>query len=123
MVEHIEELKPHFEPCALREAGILAEGQEPATVNRRTTLLGQAFRLGIRRRRISSLPEIPKLRENNVRRGFFEKPEFEAVVKHLPEYLRGFVEFGYLVGWRKSDVASLEWADVAPLRSWNLAAR
>jgi integrase len=35
-----------------------------------------------------------------------------AVLKHLPEYLKGFVQFGYLSGWRKSEIASLQWADV-----------
>jgi integrase len=90
----------------------LAEGQKAATINRRTTLLGQAFRLAVRRRQISSMPEIPKLRENNVRRGFFEKTEIEALLNHLPEYLKGFVQFGSFCGWRKSGIASLEWADV-----------
>ena len=75
-------------------------------------MLGEAFRLAMRRREISSMPEIPKLREDNVRRGFFEKAEFEAVLQHLPRYLQGFVHFGYLCGWRKSEIASLEWADV-----------
>jgi integrase len=58
------------------------------------------------------MPEIPKLREDNARQGFFEKAEFETVLKHLPEYLKGFVQFGYLCGWRKSEIASLQWADV-----------
>jgi len=75
-------------------------------------MLGEAFRLAIRRRQISSMPEIPKLRENNVRCGFFEKAEFDAVVRHLPGYLQGFVHFDFLVGWRKSEVRSLQWADV-----------
>ena len=90
----------------------LAEGKSRGTVNRRTTMLGMAFRLAMRRRQISSMPEIPKLRENNPRQGFFEKADFEAVLKHLPEYLKGFVQFGYLSGWRKSEIASLQWADV-----------
>src|SRR5262249_51432890 len=90
----------------------LADGKQPATVNRRTTLLKEAFRLALRRHQISSMPEIPKLREDNTRRGFFEKAEFEAALKHLPEHLKGFVQFAYLSGWRKSEIASLQWADV-----------
>jgi len=86
----------------------LAEEKTPATVNRRPTLLGEAFRLAIRRRQISSMPEIPKLREDNARRGFFEKGQFEDVLKHLPEYPKGFVHFGYLCGWRKSEIACLQ---------------
>jgi integrase len=90
----------------------LEEKKTPGTVNRRTALLGAAFRLAIRRRQINSMPEIPKLPEHNARRGFFEKAEFESVLKHLPEYLKGFVQFGYLCGWRKAEIASLQWADV-----------
>jgi len=89
-----------------------AVGQTPATVNRRTTLLGQSFRPAVKRRRLSSSPEIPRLTEDNVRRGFFETADFERVLAHLPEYLRGFAHFTYFCGWRKSEVASLEWADV-----------
>jgi len=90
----------------------LSEKRAPATINRETTMLGEAFRLAVRRRHISSMPEIPKLREDNARRGFFEKVQFEAVLPKLPEYLKGFVQFGYLCGWRKSEIASLRWADV-----------
>ena len=90
----------------------MADGQKPATVNRRTTLLRQAFRLAVRRRQISSAPEIPKLREDNARRGFFEKAEFDSVVNGLPKYLKGFARFAFLSGWRKSEIASLQWADV-----------
>lgn len=90
----------------------LAEKRAPATINRETTMLGEAFRLAVRRRQLSSMPTIPKLRENNTRRGFFESADFEAVVAALPDYLRGFVRFAFLCGWRKSEIASLQWADV-----------
>ena len=90
----------------------LSEKRAPATINRETTMLGESFRLAIRRRQISSMPEIPKLRENNVRSGFFEKGEFGAIVGHLPEYLQGFARFGFLCGWRKGEIRSLAWADV-----------
>jgi integrase len=93
-------------------AAIIQTPQMSATINRRTTLLSQAYRLAIRARRVSSMPDIPRLREDNVRRGFFEQMEFEKVVKHLPEYLQGVVRFAYLVGWRRSELASLAWADV-----------
>ena len=47
----------------------LAEGKAPGTINRRTALLGEAFRLAIKGRQLSSMPEIPKLREDNARQG------------------------------------------------------
>lgn len=63
----------------------LKEGRAPATVNRGTQLLSQAFRLAVERRTLASMPVITKLPEENVRESFFERPEFEAVVVHLPE--------------------------------------
>jgi len=90
----------------------LANGKAPATVNRRTSLLGEAFRLAVRRRQLSVMPEIPRLGENNARRGFFDKAEFDSVVSNLPWYLKGFVQFAYHSGWRKGEIRSLEWADV-----------
>jgi len=49
---------------------------------------------------------------HNVRQGFFERAQFEAVVSKLPEYLQGFTRFAYLTAWRKGQIASLTWADV-----------
>jgi integrase len=84
-----------------------------ATANRRTQLLGQAFKLAIRNKQLSSAPFIPRLPEiGNERQGFFETADFEAVVAKLPEYLRDFSRFGFVTGWRKGSIESLRWADV-----------
>jgi len=85
----------------------------PATVNRSTQLLGQAFKLAIDRKRLSSAPKVRKLSERgNVRQGFFSDSEFRTVVANLPEYLRDFALFGYLTGWRRNEIASLRWEDL-----------
>ena len=39
------------------------------------------------------VPFIPMLKENKVRKGFFERWEFVAVRDALPEYLKGYVTF------------------------------
>jgi integrase len=52
------------------------------------------------------------LPERNARQGFFEQEEFEAMVEHLPTYLKDFVRFAYLSGWRKGEISQLQWADV-----------
>jgi len=89
------------------------EGYSNATANRRTQLLGQAFKLGIRNKQLSAAPFIPRLSEiSNARQGFFETADFEAVLSHLPEYLRDFCRFGFLTGWRKGSIESLRWSDV-----------
>jgi integrase len=84
----------------------------PATVNRETQLLGQAFRLGIERRKILTAPHIRRLSERNVRQGFFERAEFEAILANLPDYLHDFTRFAHLCAWRKGQIAKLEWCDV-----------
>jgi integrase len=90
----------------------LAEGKKPATLNRETQLLGQAFRLGQERRLVQRIPHIRHLPERNARQGFFEQGEFERVVEYLPEYLKDFARFAYLSGWRKGEIAQLQWTDV-----------
>lgn len=88
-------------------------GSAPATINRSTQLLAQAFRLAIERKHLSTAPQIRHLSEKgNARQGFFADAEFHAVREKLPEYLRDFVQFGYLTGWRKGEIASLRWSDL-----------
>lgn len=58
------------------------------------------------------MPCIPKLKEGNVRKGFFEPEQFRSVHKHLLDYLKPFAHFAYLTGWRKSEIANLEWRQV-----------
>jgi integrase len=88
------------------------EPPAPATVNRETGLLKQAFKLAIERQRISAAPKIRKLPERNARQGLWDKGDFDEMVKHLPEHLQGFAKFAYHSGWRKGEISSLEWADV-----------
>src|SRR6185503_5010391 len=90
----------------------LAEKKKPATVNRETGVLGQALRLAQRRGIISSYPYIPHLKERNVREGFFEADEFEAVFAQLPAVIADVARFAYLSGWRKEEILSLRWDQV-----------
>lgn len=49
----------------------------------------------------------------NVRTGFFEADDFEAVLAELSDYLRPVMRFAYLTGWRvTSEVLPLEWTRV-----------
>jgi integrase len=85
----------------------------PATVNRSTQLLAQAYQLAIRRSRLATAPPIRRLSEaGNARQGFFTETEFRKLLEHLPEHLKDFVLFAYLTGWRKGETASLRWEDV-----------
>ena len=87
-------------------------GASNATVNRELESLKRAFNLGIQAGKLISKPYVPKLKENNVRTGFFEPAQFNAVRGHLPEYLKPYVTFAYITGWRKSEISSLKWYQV-----------
>lgn len=90
-----------------------AEGYGNSTINHRSQLLRQAFKVAVRNKQVSQQPFIPRLSEvGNERQGFFEKADFEAVLPQLPEYLRDFCRFGFLTGWRKGSIQSLRWSDV-----------
>ena len=52
------------------------------------------------------------LKENNVKKGFFEHGQFLALRGALPTYLHGFVTFAYKVGWRDKEIAGLTWNQV-----------
>lgn len=52
------------------------------------------------------------LKENNIRKGFFEHGDFLALRRRLPGYLRGFITFAYKTGWRKGEISNLTWSQV-----------
>jgi integrase len=90
------------------------EGARNATINRELAVLKRAFTLAIAEGLLPSRPRIPLLREDNVRRGFFEAREFEAVRSRLPSDLADFVSFLHVTGWRwRSEAARLRWTNIA----------
>ena len=92
----------------------LDEGAANATINRELSALKRMLNLGARQTppKVDRVPYIPMLQENNIRKGFFEHGEFMALRDKLPDYLKGFVTFGYKTGWRFSEVAGLTWSQV-----------
>ena len=90
------------------------EGAKNATINRELSVLKRAFTLAIAAGTLAARPHIALLREDNVRRGFFEAEEFEAVRRRLPPDLSDFVSFLHVTGWRwRSEAARLRWTNVA----------
>jgi integrase len=91
----------------------LDAGAAPATVNRELAALKRMFSLAVKGERLQRMPYIEMLKENNARRGFFDREQFEAVRRHLPEYARPAATFAYLTGWRlKSEILPLQWRRV-----------
>ena len=59
--------------------------------------------------KVDRVPYIPMLRENNVRKGFFEHGDFLALREALPDYMKGLVTFAYKTGWWVSEIEGLTW--------------
>ncbi len=77
-----------------------AEGAANATCNRELAALKRMLRLGEQAGKVAQRPHIAMLEEDNVRTGFFEEPQFRAVLAHLPEDLQPVFETVYITGWR-----------------------
>jgi len=89
------------------------QGAANATINRELSALKRAYTLLIRGGQLISKPHIPKLQEDNVRQGFFERESFDLMRAHLPSVLRPVVTIAYLLGWRvQSELLGLEWRQV-----------
>jgi integrase len=85
----------------------------PASINRELAALKRMFRIAVKGERLQRIPPIEMLKENNARRGFFEREQFESVRHHLPDDLRGLVTVAYITGWRIADeLLPLEWRQV-----------
>jgi integrase len=89
------------------------QGYSNASCNRWTQLLGQAYKLAVRTKKLSLAPFIPRLSEvGNEREGFFETENLGPVIENLPPYLHDFVRCDFVIGWRKGALQKLCWSDV-----------
>jgi site-specific recombinase XerD len=80
------------------------EGAANATINREQAALKRMYRLAAEKL-AGYCPPVRMLEENNVRQGFFERPEFEATLASLPADLKPVFEVAYITGWRiKSEI-------------------
>ena len=80
-------------------------GASNREINRELAAIKRAFNLAIQGGKLIHAPYIPMLKENNVRKGFFEREQFEAVRSHLPPHVQPLITFAYITGWRiKSEV-------------------
>jgi integrase len=100
--------------CPFCGSDDLKQGAANATINRELSALKRMLNIGARQTppKVDRVPYIPMLKENNIRKGFFEHAEFVALRDAIPEYLKGFVTFAYKTGWRVSEISGLTWNQV-----------
>lgn len=89
------------------------EGAANASIRIELALLGRAFTLAVRARKLRIKPYIPKPDgdPSRVRQGFFTREEVEALCQHLDPDLADVVRFLFFSAWRVGEVRSLQWRD------------
>ena len=81
-----------------------------ATINRELAALKRMFSLGVRARKVYTAPSFPHLEERNVRKGFVEDAQYEALASACAVeglWLRAMFEVAYNFGWRVSELQKL----------------
>jgi len=90
----------------------LGEGVAPATVNRELDCFHRMLRLGQRQTPAlvgPTLPVFPKLKEENIRQGFFTHEEFLKIRDRANPHIRLASIIAYYTGMRKGEILGLRW--------------
>jgi len=91
----------------------LDEGAARASIRYDLAILRVGLRIAVRSGRLVKMPEMPSMKIENTRSGFFEPADFRAVRAELPVELRGVVEVGYWTGWRiRSELLPMQWSQI-----------
>jgi integrase len=100
------------------KAARLAAKVQPATVNRELAALGRMAALARHQYGVVVPFQVAKLEERNVRTGFFEEEQFQAVCRHLRPELAALATVAKLTGWRKAELRSRQWRHVDLAAGW-----
>jgi len=115
-------LKPHFGMLLASQVGtedlnryITARQKEKAkdaSINRELALLRRAYKLGMkaRPRKVSLMPPIEMLTEDNIRTGFVEYPQYvklAAACTKIGLWMRAMFETTHCYGFRRSEMLNL----------------
>ena len=98
----------HLLPLALQRA-LGREDLEQRHDQSRASRPPSGLQSGLSRGTALPRPHIPRLQERNIRRGFFEWDQYQAVLRHLADELCPLITFAYITGWRvRSEVQPLQ---------------
>jgi integrase len=81
-----------------------------ATINRELAVLKRAFSLGVKAKKVFSAPSFPRLEERNIRKGFVEDAQYQALAKACSGvglWMRAMFEVAYNFGWRVGELLDL----------------
>ena len=90
------------------------KGLSNGTINRELKILHRMFSLASKRTppKVTSIPYIPHLEENNARTGFFDHDDFLVLKAVLPDYAKLPVTIAYYTGMRIGEILNLKWNQV-----------
>lgn len=100
-----------------------AEGAATATIARELAVLHKAYSLGVDSNKVRKIPKFPRLKENNVRKGFVEDGQRQKLLDGAPFWFRCLVETARTVGWRHGELLAMRRRQVdLPARTLTLDA-
>lgn len=124
--QHLGRVRAHQvdeERIEAYKAARLREGAAPATVNLELASLQRA--LNLCRRKLARVPAFKYLATKNARAGFFERPDFDAILRAIPTFrgrrrdLAPPLEVAYITGWRlTSEIITRQWRHVDFVGGW-----
>jgi len=90
------------------------------TINRELTALKRMFNLAARQTPplVLSVPFIPHLKEDNVRKGFFTEEEYKLMRAALPDHMKIPFIIGYWTGMRAGEIVNLKWDQMNLDEGW-----